>query len=199
MTRRVRDTLRFYIGIPATVIYIIAFGLLWLPVSASLFGSIEWIRANASPPQWLNDIVLGIAANVLSALIIGYVIYRLIRNRRLAAVCGRFNAFEVEGTTETEWGTVTIAYELLPTSLFEPQIRCQLERGDTILLGHATIVNNQFLLGHYQETGNLARRRAGSFLFELDGTGDKYEGQFLHISPTEKEPKIGKAIWRRKA
>jgi hypothetical protein len=188
---------RFYIGIPAAAIYLFGFSLFWRPLAQFIFGVAEWAKSFQLPP-WVNDFALSIAANVASALIIATLIFLFLRNRRLQSIAGSFNAIDISDPAKpVPWGKVTLRYELLPTGLFQPQFRCSLvnQVEGIELQGSAIWTKDQYLIGHYQEVGNLARRRAGAFAMQLDGNGDAFTGRFVYIDPKSRDPEVGAAKW----
>jgi hypothetical protein len=190
--------LRFYVGIPALVIYIFVFALFWRPLAVYIFGVAEYLKT-LPVPTWVPEMGFNILANVLSAIVIAIVVWFALLNRRLQSIAGTYSASDItSASTPVTWGSVTLRYELLPTGLFQPQFRCRLKTADGVVLeGCAVWTKDQYLVGHYQEVGHLARRRAGAFVMQLDGGGSTFTGKFAYIDPNTRDPAVGEAKWER--
>jgi hypothetical protein len=188
---------RFYLGLPAVIIYLGLFAMLWRPLANHLFQGLDFVKQEVVPPNWLPELAQNVISDIIAVTIIGVVYLAILRQKRLSNICGRFHAFETTGGAKEAWGTVTLSYELLPSGLFDPQLRCRLEHNDIILIGQATITNDQYLCGHYRETSNLARRRVGAFLLRLAGDGDSFNGTFVFLDPKTEIPTNGTISWER--
>ena len=66
-----------------------------------------------------------------------------------------------------------------------------------VLEGDGMIVDNRYLVGYYSEVGKIERRRSGVFMYERDGSGNVWSGEFIGVSPTEEHPKVSSAKWER--
>jgi hypothetical protein len=197
---RVRfPAIRFYIGVPFALVYLAVAAVFWRPVASWLFGSVEWLKIALSPPAWIGDFTLNLASDLTAALLIGVIVVAVFRNRHLHERCGRFEARLVENGNEVPWGDVELVYELLPTGLFDPQVRCKLIRsGDVVCIGQAIFVGDSYISGYYREVGNLRRRRTGAFTLRLNGEGDVFEGSFAYIDPSTDRPTAGTVRWCRR-
>jgi len=183
---------RFYIGIPALALYIFVFALFWRPLAERIFGVAEYLK-KLPWPNWVPEMGFGILANLLSAVVIAFIVWIVLWNRRLRSVAGTYRATDVSTPEKpVAWGNVVLRYELLPTGLFQPQFRCRLTNTEGVVLeGCAIWTKDQYLVGHYQEVGNLARRRAGAFVMQLDGGGSTFNGKFVFIDPSVRDPRQG--------
>lgn len=196
MFKKLRNWFRFYISIPTLLVYLFVLALFWRPLAQVLFYFSNWIAIQLSPPKWVTDISLGIVSDFLAGIIIGFALIVFLRKRRLHNMTGKFHAYLTTRGMNQKWGTVTLAYELLESSAEGPRIRLEIENEGIILRGEATIYRDQFLIGYYQEMSQLSRRRAGSFMLEMDGNGN-YAGKFLFLSPDYKSPTMGTVRWKR--
>lgn len=187
--------LGFYVGIPALFTYLILAALFWRPVAVWFFAFIPQAK-NVVIPPWLWDFFGNVLSNLAAAVIVALPIWFFFTHKALSAVAKTYNAFDLSTGTPQPWGTVKLRYELLPTSFFQPQFHCVLEdqsRG-LVLIGTATYVQ-QYLVGHYRERDNAARRRAGAFTLQLDGPGTAFEGVISFIDPVTQAPTHGAVRW----
>lgn len=188
---------RFYIDLPLVVFFILLVVLLRQPLLNELLLPIVKALTEVTGSSVGTTISLNILSNILTALllaIIGLLFFRLLMRARLS---GDYNAVEVIAEKEVAWGNVTILFAPLALDRNGVPVRLKLTNSDVELEGRGFIVDNRTLVGHYTETGKPERRRCGSFFFQLDGNGQSWNGQFLHISPDTADPVVGKAKWTR--
>lgn len=191
---------RFYISVPDFILLLLVVAVAPWPVvwlSEALRPSPE---SNFVLPKWLETLSLGIAANLISALFIGGVAVWILRRREVVAACGKFKAFFYDRAKKeyVEWGEVDVIRTLFNPPLMGPRVRCRLRFKDVDIDGEGMITRDQYLLGYYRETGNVARRRMGSFFLVLAGSGDCYEGRILYQDPESGEKLMsGKVRWER--
>jgi len=143
-------------------------------------------------------IIAGAASSVMAAFAFGVFGFYLFNWCTKFRLTGTFEASIVEEDGNlTKWGTVEIKYHPLSINTHHTPVKMFLRLNDIILEGDGLIVDNRYLIGHYCETGKTERRRAGSFMYELDGTGTVWSGRYTHIDPENATPLVDNAVWRR--
>jgi hypothetical protein len=156
------------------------------------------ISAGYNSNSLLHAILTGIASSIVAAVLFGIFGVFVLSWYAKIRLTGRYNAFAVDANGgETAWGRVTIKYHPLSTNTHHTPVKLSLAVDDIVLEGDGLIVDNRYLIGHYSETGMTERRRAGSFMYELDGAGKAWSGNYICIDPSSGIPTVSKAVWRR--
>jgi hypothetical protein len=189
---------RFYVDLPLVVFFLLLVVIFRAAIFDELLAPLAKLLTQTTKDSVLTNLSLGVLSNIITAVllaVLGLFFFRLLMRARLS---GDYKAVELSAdNTATDWGTVRILFAPLALDLNGVPVKLQLRNGDVLLEGKGLIVDNRTLVGHYTETGKPERRRCGSFFFQLDGGGQAWTGQFLHISPETSEPTVGKAKWSR--
>lgn len=197
MNKHLSNLFRFYIDLPLLV----AFVILIIIFRAALLDDLLLPLAKQLSAATSNSVgatlLLGVLSNVITALLLAALALFFFRLLMRARLSGEYKAFQVDGETTTPYGTVTILFSPLSPDRGGVNVKLKMVHGDMRLEGVGLIVNNRLLIGHYTETGMPERRRCGSFFYQLDGTGQTWQGQFLYISPDTAETVTGTAKWTR--
>ena len=193
----ITSVFNIYIGINSAVSLVLIAAAIYyfflkdiLVVSVNMFST--WYDSNS---VW-HSLVLGIVASITAAIVFGILGVFLFAWSNKMRLTGEYNAFEIDSTgKENKWGKVTIKYHPLSTSNNHPPMKLRLKHDKIIMEGSGMIIDNRYLVGHYCETGEPARRRSGAFMFEISGAGNTWEGRFVYIDPETNSPAEGKAKW----
>ena len=197
MFKAVRSRFRLYFDLPSTIIILVILSFVYRPILGFFFRFLEKTDAELQLPVWVGDFGLAMLANLLSAIVIAFFVLLVLGWRRISAVCGTFDAYDLKDDNAKEpWGKVTIRYNLLSNKIRGSLID---DTRDTEIVLDAVFDRGQYLRGHYVERNNLQRRRLGAFLLLLGGDGDSYEGPYVFVDPhdTSMVPKTGRSRWER--
>ena len=190
---------RIHIGISSAITLVVIAAIIYKYllkdvlryVLAQLSGSYD----PSSVPQML---LLGITSSLIAAVVFGFLGVFLFGWYSRIRLTGKYNVFEIdEHGNETPWGKVTIKYHPLIANTYHTPVKILLKHNDIIMEGDGQIIDNRYLAGHYSEVGKPERRRSGSFMYELEGSGNVWSGDFICIDPDHQNPVIGKAKWIR--
>jgi len=190
---------RIHIGINSAVTFIAIAVLVYQFFLLDIV--LGWSTAFADwfdPSKSLHMLVLGIVASVIAAFVFGLLGVFLMDWYSKSSLTGKFSAFEKIGDDEwSAWGDVKVKYHPLNASTHHTSVKLQLIDGDKVLEGDGMIVDNRYLVGYYSEVGKIERRRSGAFMYERDGSGDVWAGEFIGVSPTVEHPTASSAKWER--
>ena len=197
MKTLLRNLFRFYIDWPLIVVFVLLVFLFRAAIVDDLLLPLAVQLSSAASNSVASTLWLAILANVITTILlatVGLFSFRLLKRARLS---GDYKAFQIEGTTETPYGSATILYALLAFDRNGVPVKLRLKHNDVELEGRGLLVNNQFLVGYYTETGKPERRRCGSFHYQLDGDGQTWRGKFVYVSPDTAAIVAGEAKWSR--
>lgn len=190
---------RLHIGINSVVTLVIIFLLVYNYLLKELVAG--WASAFA---QWFDStsawhsLALGVIASIIAAFVFGVLGVFLLGWFNKAKLTGKYEAKEALPDDKWEhWGEVVIKYHPLNASTHHTSVKLRLVSGDKILEGDGLIVDNTYLLGYYTETGETDSRRSGVFMYERDGTGKIWSGEYISISPANQHPAVGRAKWEK--
>jgi hypothetical protein len=188
---------RFYIDLPLLVAFLILIMLFHAALLDQLLLPLAKQLSEATSNSVGATLLLGVISNILTALLLAVFALLFFRMLMRARLSGNYNAFQVDGTNLLPYGTATILFSPLALDIGGVPVKLKLELADMKLEGTGLIVNNRLLIGHYTETGKPERRRCGSFFYQLDGSGQTWQGQFLYVSPDTAETVSGTGRWTR--
>lgn len=197
MKALLRSLFRFYVDWPLLFVFIAVVWLFRAALVDDLLLPVAKQLATAADNSVGSALFLGILANLLTSILVAGVGVLLFRRLMRARLSGKYNAFVINGTQETAYGTVTILFAPLALDRNGVPVKMRLQHGDVELEGRGLLVNNQLLIGHYTETGKPERRRCGSFFYELDGGGSTWRGNFVFVSPDTAQIVVGDGKWVR--
>jgi len=188
---------RIHIGINSALAFvliaIVVYRYFLKDILTALFQSLS---ASFDPLSATHTLILGIISSVIAALIFVFLGVFLLGWYGRIKLTGKYQAFVIEDNgTETDWGTVTIKYYPFSSTTDQTPVKMQLTHKDIVMEGWGLIIDNRYLTGHYTETGKPERRRSGSFMYELDGTGNTWRGDFICIDPVNSGLISGKGKW----
>lgn len=188
---------RIRIGINSAVsITVIAVLIYKFVLKSYMDGAYLFVSSNYDPDSFWHAMVLGVVAGIVATVLFGllstYAFGWLAKTR----LTGEFSALDVDKKgNETRWGEATIKYYPLSKRTDHIPVFLQLIHDEILMEGDGLIVDNQFLIGHYTDAGNPERRRSGSIMFERDGNGTSWEGDFQFVDPNNEHPTTGHAKW----
>jgi len=197
MKEILRSLFRFYIDWPLLFVFIAVVWLFRTALVDDLLLPVAKQLATAADNSVASTLYLGILANILTSVLVATVGLLIFRQLMRARLSGKYNAFEVNGSEETTWGTVTILFAPLALDRHGVPVKMRLQHGDIELEGRGLLINNHLLTGHYTESGKPERRRCGSFFYELDGGGSTWRGKFVFVSPDTAKIVVGDGKWVR--
>ena len=191
-----RNIFRFYIDWPLVAVFVVLVIILRSAIVDEMLLPVAKQLSAAADNSVGATLLLGVLANLLTSVfvaVVGLLFFRMLPRAHLS---GDYKAYEVENGQDIPYGTATILYSLLAIDRNGVPVKLRLVHGDIELDGRGLLVNNQFLVGYYTETGKL-RRRCGSFHYQLDGDGQTWRGKFVYVSPTTAAIVAGEAKWSR--
>lgn len=197
MKTLLRNLFRFYIDWPLVTVFVLLVFLFRAAIVDDLLMPLAVQLSSATTNSVGSTLLLSILANVITTVLlaaVGLFFFRLLMRARLS---GDYKAFQIDGATETPYGSATILYAPLAFDRNGVPVKLRLRHDDIELEGRGVLVNNQFLVGHYTETGKPERRRCGSFHYQLDGDGQTWRGKFVYVSPDTAAIVAGEAKWTR--
>lgn len=197
MKKTFLNLFRFYIDLPLLVSFVIMVVIFRAALLDELLLPLATQLSAATSNSIGATLLLGVLSNLITALLLTALALFFFRLLMRATLSGEYKTFQVEGEKITPYGTATILFSPLSPDRGGVPVKLKMEHGDMRLEGVGLIVNNRLLIGHYTETGKPERRRCGSFFYQLDGTGQTWQGQFLYISPDTAETVTGTAKWTR--
>lgn len=191
---RIRGYLNLHVDLPTIVVALLIVLLFHRPFLAGVFALTDFIGSKVEFPVWVDDLVVGIAANILSAFIVIPIVFWVFRLNAKSELCGRFKAYDIVKNEEVYWGDVVLTY-----NIFSNQIRGCLssKKHDADIHLEAVFERGEYLRGHYVEKKKTTRRRMGAFLLMLDGEGNTYSGPYVFVDPNNSnyQPKEGRVKW----
>jgi len=199
--------IRFYIDIPVAVILIVLIVVFREQVVNQLIVPVgNLLHVDMGEATVGANVIVNVVSDIIAAIVITVAVWFIYRTTLRNAASGRFLSFNVLAdpqnpgeTIEEEWGVATILFHPFSLNKNGVRVKIRIEHKDIILEGSGLMINNRFLVAHYTEVGKIQRRRSGSLFYTLDGEGDVWHGKYQYIDPIEGLPKIGEAVWRRKA
>lgn len=200
LLQSLRGLWRIHIDIPAIVFIILVIILINQQGTQVLVGIVDKFADQTAVPTWMNEITIGVVANILALIIIVPALVWALGLLNKSFLCGEFTAYEIterDGERiEERWGTVHLTY-----NLFSHRIKGRLiaQDEDAEIYLEAKFDRGEYLRGHYIESRFRIRRRLGAFLLLLDGTGHSYTGRYVYVDPREENsrPQTGEARWVR--
>ncbi len=191
---RMRGYFNLHVDLPATVAILLIVLLFHRPFLGGVFAFADFMGGKMELPAWLDDLVIGIVANILSAIIVIPIVFWVFRLNAKSELCGKFKAYDIVEDEEQYWGDVVLTY-----NIFSNRIRGRLSSTghDADIRIEAVFERGEYLRGHYVEKWKTTRRRMGAFLLMLDGEGDTYSGPYVFVDPRDAnyQPKEGRAKW----
>lgn len=197
--RKLISYLKFYLDVPTLVALIVFVVIFRAPLTDYFIApSFKFLSQVFNTPEVATELMIGTISSVIAAIIFtlgGFILLQFYMRNRLS---GTFDAFDlqVDGKEEA-WGKAKVVYRPWAPDRNGVPVKLLLTRNDIILQGRGLIVNNRYLVGHYTEISRPERRRSGVFLYELDGSGQSWRGQYLYVDPDKEKPAVGKAVWKR--
>ena len=196
--KKIKRWLNLHFDISSLVIILLLVSLVYRPLLNFLFLTSTNLTPKLTVPEWVEHILLKVLCEIIAAAIILPLVFYLFRVSSKSMLTGKFTAFDIIDGKDTEWGTVTLTY-----NMFSNRIKGVLTSvsGDADLHIDAAFERGSYLRGHYIEKKKLTSRRMGAFLLMLDGEGDNYSGSYVFVDPDEANgiPKEGKAKWIKKS
>ncbi len=190
---------RVRIGINSAVsITVIGVLIYYFVLKTYVDGAYGLISEWYNPESGWHALALGVVAGVVATILFGFLSSFAFGWLSKTRLTGKYQAFDIDQHgNETPWGTVTIKFHPLSKKTDHIPVHLQLNHDNTVMEGDGLIVDNRFLIGHYTDTGNPERRRSGSLMYEKDGNGTSWEGDYLFVDPDIANPTSGHAKWVR--